>query len=271
MTLTLTLRETPAVPLEVSMLSPDRLAQMGRREIQSLEVWHGNRRSRMGDFFAVSGQGGEDLRVEGDLTRVKFVGADMNGGRLVVSGSVGMHAGARMRDGQIVIEGDAGDWAGAEMRGGVLEVRGSAGRRLGAAYPGRRAGMRGGEIVVRSGVGEEAGAGMRRGLVAIGGRAGAYAGLRMLAGTIAAFGGMGDNPGAGMRRGSIVSMGPTTPLPTFLFSCSYHPPFLDLCLRRLRVLGLEVSDEQLAGSYARWSGDALELRRGELLIMESQT
>ena len=63
-------------------------------------------------------------------------------------------------------------------------------------------------------------------------------------------------------------MAPMTPLATFMFSCRYHPPFLRLCLRRLRALGLGVSDEQIHGRYARWCGDGLELRRGEILILE---
>jgi hypothetical protein len=72
-----------------------------------------------------------------------------------------------------------------------------------------------------------------------------------------------------MRRGSIVTMAPATPLATFAFSCVYRPPFLGLYLRRLRALGLFVSEEQLDGRYARWCGDGLELRRGEILILEA--
>lgn len=271
MALRLRQTETPTVPLEAEGLAPDRLAGMTRAEIQALPVWHGNQGARLGDFFAVSGSGADDVRLEGDLRRVKFVGAGMAAGRLVVSGSAGMHAGARMRGGELIIEGDAGDWAGAEMTGGLLQVRGSADRWLGGAYPGSRAGMSGGEIVVHGNAGDQAGAALRRGVVAIGGRAGRYAALRMLAGTIVAFGGVDGHPGAGMRRGSIVSMLPAVPLPTFSFSCAYHPPFLDLLLRRLRGLGLRVTEEQLGGRYARWCGDGLELRRGDLLILESHS
>jgi formylmethanofuran dehydrogenase subunit C len=268
MTLTLTLREQPAVPLEAEALSPDRLASAGREEIEALPVWHGNERTRVGEFFAVSGAG-DDVRIEGDLRRVKFVGAGMTAGRLTVAGDVGMHAGAGMRGGELHVEGDAGDWAGAGMRGGRLVVRGSAGRQLGGVYAGERAGMRGGEILVHGDVGAQAGAGLRRGLIAVAGHVGEAAGLRMLAGTIIGLGGVGDRAGAGMRRGSIVTMAPATPLATFVFSCIYRPPFLGLYLRRLRALGLAVSDAQLEGRYARWCGDGLDLRRGEILILEA--
>jgi formylmethanofuran dehydrogenase subunit C len=267
MTLTLTLHEQPVVPLEAEALSPDRVAGASREEIEALPVWHGNERTRVGEFFSVSGAG-DDVRLEGDLSRVKFVGAGMTAGRLTVAGDVGMHAGAGMRGGELHVEGDAGDWAGAGMRGGTLVVRGSAGRWLGGVYPGERAGMRGGEIVVHGDAGAQAGAGVRRGLIAVAGRVGDAAGLRMLAGTIVALGGLGRRAGAGMRRGSIVTMAPATPLATFVYSCIYRPPFLRLYLRRLRALGLAVSDRQLDGRYARWCGDGLELRRGEILILE---
>jgi formylmethanofuran dehydrogenase subunit C len=267
MTLTLTLHEQPVVPLEAEVLCPDRLAGASREEIEALPVWHGNERTRVGEFFSVSGAG-DDVRLEGDLSRVKFVGAGMTAGRLTVAGDVGMHAGAGMRGGELHVEGDAGDWAGAGMRGGTLVVRGSAGRQLGGVYPGERAGMRGGEIVVHGDAGAQAGAGVRRGLIAVAGRVGDAAGLRMLAGTIVALGGLGRRAGAGMRRGSIVTMAPATPLATFVYSCIYRPPFLRLYLRRLRALGLAVSDRQLDGRYARWCGDGLELRRGEILILE---
>jgi formylmethanofuran dehydrogenase subunit C len=267
-TLTLTLREAPAAPVGAEALRPDRLAELSRAEIERLELRHGNRPAAVGELFAVSGAGADDVRIEGDLARVAGLGAGMTGGRLTLAGGTGPHVGAGMQDGEIVAEGDVGDWAGAEMRGGRLTVRGSAGGRLGGAYAGTTAGMRGGEILVHGDAGEEAGAGLRRGLVAVAGRVGAAAGLNALAGTIVAFGAVGAHPGAGMRRASIVAMTTTTLLPTYARACTYRPPFLRLCLRRLRALGLPVTDEQIDGRYTRWSGDGVELGRGEILILE---
>src|SRR3954467_2617369 len=167
MTLTLTLREQPDVPLEADVLTPDRLG--GADDVRALPLWHGKERTRVGEFFAVSGAG-DDVRIEGDLRRVQYVGAGMTTGRLTVAGDVGMHAGGGMRGGELHVEGDAGDSAGAGMRGGPLVVRGSAGCQLGGVYPGERAGMRGGEIVVHGGAGAQAGAGLRRGRRAGGAR-----------------------------------------------------------------------------------------------------
>jgi formylmethanofuran dehydrogenase subunit C len=269
MPLTLSLREQPTVPLETEGLSPDRLAGLGRAEIEALPVWHGNRRTRLADFFAVSGDGDEEVRVEGDLRLVKFLGAGMTAGRVTVAGDAGMHTGAEMGGGELVVEGDVGDFAGTAMRGGRLVVRGSAGHQLGGAHPGERAGMRGGEILVQGDAGDQAGAGLRRGLIAVAGRMGDAAGLRMRAGTIVALGGLGATPGAATRRGTIVAMTEVALLPTFAFACSYRPPFLRMYLRHLRALGLPVSDEQIEGRYARWCGDGLELRRGEILVLDA--
>ena len=268
MTLTLTLREAPAAPVLAEAVSPDRLAGLSRAEVERLELRHGNRAAALGDLFEVSGGSAEDVRVVGDLARVAGVGAGMSGGRLTIDGRAGPHVGAGMRDGELVVEGDAGDWAGAEMQGGRLVVRGSVGRRAGGAYAGSRAGMTGGEILVHGDAGEEAGGGLRRGLIAVAGRVGDAAGLSALAGTIVAFGPLGPNAGAGMRRASVVAMTAVTVPPTYARACTYRPPFLRLCLRRLRELGLPVTDEQVEGRYTRWSGDALELRRGEILILE---
>ncbi len=176
-----------------------------------------------------------------------------------------------MRGGELVVEGDAGDRAGVALQGGRLDVRGSAGDHLGGPLWGDRAGMSGGEIVVHGDAGAHAGEALRRGLIAVGGDTGPGAGLRMLAGTLVSLGMLGAHAGAAMRRGTIVAMTPPPLLPTFALACVHRPAFLGLVLRRLRVLGLAVSGEQLAARYARWCGDGLELRRGEILILEARS
>jgi formylmethanofuran dehydrogenase subunit C len=264
MTITLTLREAPAAPVDARGLLPG----LTRTALERVELRHGNRPAAVGELFAVSGSPSDALRLEGDLRDVHGLGAGMEGGRLVLAGDAGGHVGARMRGGELVVEGDVGDWSGAEMAGGVLAVRGSAGRHLASAYPGARAGMRGGEIVVHGDAGPQAAGGLRRGLVAIGGAVGAHAALRMLAGTLVAFGALGEHPGAEMRRGSIVAMSAPRLLPTFAPACVYRPPFLALVLRRLAALGAPVTAAHLDGRFLRYSGDALDLGRGEILVLQ---
>jgi len=267
--LALTLHTVPTVPLEAEVLSPARLAGLSAPEAAKLTVVYGNQRADLGDFFKVGKGADGELHLTGDLARVKRVGMGMAEGRIVVHGSAGMHLGTGMTGGEIVVEGDAGDWVGSEMTGGRITVKGNAGHMVGSATRGAAVGVRGGEILIFGNVGNEAGSGMRRGLIAIGGDSGDFAGVNMLAGTIVVLGRLGWRTGAGMARGSIISMHPAELLPTFAYACTYSPLFLRLCLLHLGRLGLPVARSQVEGRYQRWCGDAVELNRGEVLLLDS--
>jgi formylmethanofuran dehydrogenase subunit C len=250
-TLTLTQRAAPPAHVDASGLSPSALDGLSERDVAALPLRCGRERLHVGDLFDVAGRSDGDLVLAGDLRLLGGIGRGMV-------------------DGRIRVDGDAGAWVGAELAGGQVIVEGSAGDHLGAAFPGARAGMTGGEIVVTGDAGQEASAGMRRGLVAVGGRAGEGAGLRMLAGTIIALGGVGAEAGMGNKRGSIASGARTTPLPGYAFATKLRPPALVLQLRRVRALGVPVADALLTGRWARWSGDGLELNRGEILIFDEE-
>jgi len=269
MSLDITLHTAPDVPLEADVLSPGRLAGLSAPDAARLVVVHGNRSAQLGEFFRVEGNGGGEIHVTGDLSHVKLIGAGMADGRMVIHGPVGMHLGAGMTGGEILVEGDAGDWVGPEMTGGRIVVRGNVGHLAGSAIRGSLVGMRGGEIIVFGSAGNEVGNAMRRGLIAVGGDSGDFTGVNLLAGTILVLGHLGQRTGAGMKRGTIVGMHPAEVLPTFGYACTYQPVFLRLYLMHLRRLGLPISDAQLTGSYQRWTGDAIELNRGELLLLDS--
>ena len=268
MALTLTLTAQPDVPLEADVLGPDRLAGLTASAALKQPVLIGNRGAEVGDFFKADGTGDGELRLEGDLARVKLLGAAMTGGRLVIEGNAGLHLGSAMTGGEILVTGNAGDWVGPEMRGGRITVRGDAGHAVGSAYRGSRIGMRGGEIFVHGRAGNEVGNGLRRGLIAIGGSCGDFAGVNMLSGTVVVFGALGIRCGAGMKRGTIVALREPELLPTFEYACSYRPDFLRLYMSYLRDRGLPVEPQHLTGSYKRWSGDAVELNRGEVLVFD---
>jgi formylmethanofuran dehydrogenase subunit C len=152
----------------------------------------------------------------------------------------------------------------------VLRVAGNAGHLLGAAYRGSPRGMRGGTILVEGSAGNEAGCAMRRGLIVVGGSAGDFAGVMMLAGSIVVLGGLGIRPGAGMKRGTLVAAARpgAVPrlLPTFRFDCEYRPPWLALYVRRLRALGFPVPEPLATARCRRYSGDLVELGKGEILL-----
>src|SRR5690242_954517 len=107
MTITLTLREAPSVPLETEILSPDVLAPLPHDEVRALPIFLGKRQYRLDDFFTVEGEGGDDIAIRGDTGRVKWIGRGMTRGRITVTGNTGMHLGAYMKGGTIEVGGDA--------------------------------------------------------------------------------------------------------------------------------------------------------------------
>jgi formylmethanofuran dehydrogenase subunit C len=263
----LRLQTQPSVPLEADVISPDALAGKSEAEVAALPIYHGKEQVNLGDFFDVGGtvQNGV-VEVEGDLSRVKLLGNAMSGGRLLIHGSVGAHLGAGMTGGEIVVDGDAGDWVGREMSGGRIVVKGHAGHMVGSAVRGASVGIRGGEIIIHGNAGNEAGHGMRRGLIVIGGDSGDYPGVNLKAGTVMVLGRMGIRPGAGMKRGTLVSGQAAELLSTFSYDCEYRPVFLRGYLLYLRRLGMAIEDSLISGVYRRWSGDAIEMNRGEILL-----
>jgi formylmethanofuran dehydrogenase subunit C len=255
------------IPVEAECLTPDNLAGKSLAEILALPVQHGNAQVPLGEFFLGEGDAGDgDIVVEGDCSRVKWIGAGMTTGSITIRGNAGMHLGAEMKGGEIHVHGNASDWVGAEMRGGRIHVHGNAGHLVGAAYRGSRLGMRGGVILVDGNAGNEIGGTMRRGLIAIGGDASDFVGVSMIAGTVMVFGQPGIRTGAGMKRGTIALFGGSPPLlPTFRFDCVYRPVFMSLYLRQLRAWRFAIPEGHFQRDYRRFSGDLVSLGKGELL------
>jgi formylmethanofuran dehydrogenase subunit C len=265
---TLTLKESPTVPLEAEILSPDTIASLRREEIVALPIFLGKRQRRLDDFFAVEGDGSDELEIRGDVGRVKWLGRGMTRGKITILGNAGMHLGAYMKGGAIEVRGSASDWVGAEMTGGLIHIHGDAGGQIGAAYRGSLSGMNGGAILVEGSAGIEIGMRMRRGIIAVKGPVRDFAGLQMKGGTLFLLGGAEIRTGAWMIRGTIVSLKPIALLPTFSIACTYTPVFLHLYAHRLRELGFSLPDSASAGSYQRYTGDAAVPGKGELLVWQ---
>ncbi len=263
----LSLHTQPEVPLEAEVISPDQLSGKSESEVSALTVFHGNREQSLGDFFTVNGEVTDGMvELEGDLSQIKMIGSGMTSGRLKISGSVGAHLGAGMSGGEIIVEGDAGDWVGREMSNGRIIIKGNAGHMVGSAVRGASVGIYGGEIFIFGSAKNEVGNGMRRGLIAIGGDSGDFTGVNMKAGTIVVLGKLGQRPGAGMVRGTIISMNNAELLPTFTYNTTYRPSILKNILYYLRKLGFQIDDEQINGDFQHWSGDSIELNKGEILL-----
>ena len=202
--LTFTLRETPPERLDLSPLTPERLAGLSAREIGEIRLGRSRRALTVGDLFRVSGEDFETIVFEGGSKRFDGIGAGMGDGTILVTGDVGAQAGRKMRGGRLMIEGGAGPHAASAMRGGRLEILGDAGDHLGGPLAGELAGMNGGVVVVRGRAGAYAADRMRRGVAVVLKGCGDHAGSRMIAGTFAVTGPIGRLPGYMMRRGSIL-------------------------------------------------------------------
>jgi formylmethanofuran dehydrogenase subunit C len=111
---------------------------------------------------------------------------------------------------------------------------------------------------------------MRRGLIAIGGDSGDFTGVNMKAGTIVVLGNLGKRPGAGMVRGTVISARNAELLPTFTYNTTYRPSYLKNILIYIRKLGFPIDDAIINGNFQRWSGDSIELNKGEILLYVEQ-
>jgi formylmethanofuran dehydrogenase subunit C len=274
MPLTLTLKRTSNVPLEVEGITPDGALGKSLAEIEKLPIFQGNAQLPLAEFFSVAGDpADETIHWEGPLAGVHWIGAKMASGRMTIHGDCGRHLGSEMSGGEIHVLGSASDWVGGEMHGGLIHVRGNAGHLVGAAYRGSARGMTRGTILIGGNAGNEIGHTLRRGLIAIGGDCGDLAGFNMLAGTILLCGSVGIRHGAGMRRGTICIAAtngrgfPIPPLlPSFRRACRYRPEVLSLVDRQLRKLEFQVAEEFVTSFYDLYNGDLIEGGRGEILL-----
>ena len=213
----LKLKEKPKFPLEAESISPDNFAGKSAADIRKLVVYHGNEEKTIGDYFTVSGSGGElneiKIIIEGDLSNIKRIGEKMTDGEIVIYGNVGMHVGNNMSGGKILVNGDAEDWAGAMLKGGELEITGNAGHYVGAAYRGFWKGMQNGVIKVHGKIGDEAltwvngSKPSKRFPTLICGSAGSFLGIHSHGGTIIVEGDCNRCIGADQVRGTIVVKG----------------------------------------------------------------
>ena len=256
--LKLKIKAQPPTPIEGEVLTPDNLAGRSVNEILNLETWRGNRRVKLSELFTVEGESASnpsDLHIilEGDLRKVRHIGARMSAGKITINGPVGTFVGFEMSGGTIVVNGDADAFLGMGMSGGVIEVNGNAGDAVGSGYWGTRCGMRGGLIVVKGNVGAELGCWMKDGTIKVGGNADVFAGVRMQGGTIFVAGDAGAKLGAAMTNGKIVVLGN---VPNIL--PSFH-------IDEIRP-NTKVDGDKIQGPFYVFYGDITEGGNGKLFI-----
>jgi formylmethanofuran dehydrogenase subunit C len=260
-------RTADCLPISWQGLTPATVGGRALADIEKIPISYGNRKVPWGEFFRFSG-GTDDgqWRLEGDFSSVHYIGSQLDRGMIVADGPVGRHAGSQMTAGELHLS-SAGDYLGAEMRGGKVVVTGNTGDHTAAAYVGSKLGMRGGLVVVHGNVGSHAGSAMRRGMLIVTGDGGDWVGYRMRGGTIIVGREWGKCPGAELRRGTLIAAGAfPTLLPTFRYACRYRPSVLSWMHRELAASQIVLSYE--AGAEFRlFNGDLNEGGRGEFLVI----
>ncbi len=173
-TVTITMKNPPALYLEADNVSPDAFAGKTEAQIAELSVHEGNTTTTLGKYFEVSGNAGATaadtkIIVKGDVKKVKYLGFKMSAGELVIEGSTDLYVGAWMTGGKLLAKGNVEGFAATAMKGGELIIEGNAGNYLGAAYRGDWRGMSGGKILVKGNAGSDVGMYMTGGEMVING------------------------------------------------------------------------------------------------------
>ncbi len=262
---TFTLRQEPPQRVDLSALTPDRLAGKPLAEIEKIEIGTTRASTRVGDIFKLAEGDLKNVRYEGGSSRFDLVGAKLLPDfALHVEGDVGAQLGRLAKGGRISVSGSAGAHAASGNVGAHIEIRGDAGEMLAGPLAGELAGMSGGRVVVRGKVGPRAGDRLRRGIVIVEGDAGEDLGSRVIAGTIVVLGRTAGRVGYLNRRGSLVLAKRVDFGPTYI-DCGAHV----LTFARLFARSLEGDSasaaELLSSRLHRFGGDTAVYGKGEIL------
>ncbi|HID43910.1 MAG TPA: formylmethanofuran dehydrogenase subunit C [Archaeoglobaceae archaeon] len=207
----------PKVDFEVNVeaeITPELVDDIER--VRKFALYYGKYEVALEELFEIEIEGeGRTIVLEGDFSRVKWIGRGMVDGEIIIKGDAGANCGAFMKGGKIVIEGNADNWVGAEMENGEIRVMGNAKNLIGCPYWGNLVGMRGGKIVIEGNAGSYIGEKMNGGIIEIKGNAGDFIGTEMKAGTIIIHGNCGI-VGGDMKGGEINIGGNFELVPTFM-------------------------------------------------------
>ncbi|MGD8544726.1 MAG: formylmethanofuran dehydrogenase subunit C [Candidatus Bathyarchaeota archaeon] len=251
------------MPVMAECIIPDIFQDLTNKEIKKLEVWEGNKRKKLGDLFKIktvketkskSQNEKNTILINGDVSRVRRIGANMSHGVINIQGDVGNHLGEEMAGGRIMVKGNVGGWAGSMMIGGEIEIQGNTGDYLGSPYRGLAEGMRGGEITIHGNTGNEAGTYMQKGLIKIYGNAGEFTGLGLHKGTIYIKKDCEGRAGPRMTGGKIIVEGVlNSVLPSFS---------IETIKTKVKIS----KDEAVKGPFYTFQGDINENGTGKLHV-----
>jgi len=211
-TVTITVKNAPALYLEADNITPDVFAGKTAAQIAELSVHEGNTTSALGKYFDVSGNAGATaadtkIIVKGDVKKVKYLGFKMSAGELVIESTADQYVGAWMKGGKILAKGDVAAFAGLAMKNGEITIEGNAGNYLGAAYRGDWRGMSGGKILVKGNAGSDLGMYMTGGQIVVNGNVDVHAMTHAEGGKLLVKGNANSKVGGQMVKGEVIIFG----------------------------------------------------------------
>lgn len=250
------------MPVYAECISPDTFSEKSLEEISALTLWMGNKQRTLGELFNIKREDDNDtesitIRIFGDLSKVRRIGAKMTDGKIFIEDDVGMHLGEMMKGGEITVKGNADSWAGCMMEGGRIEIFGSAGDYVGAPYRGSTQGMKNGTIIIHGNAGNDLGCHMRSGFIEVEGNVGEFAGVNMKDGTILIQEDCKGRAGAFMLNGRIII-------------CGYIPSVLPTFTIDGIRQDIKIDGERIAGPFYRFIGDITEGGEGKLFIKKER-
>jgi formylmethanofuran dehydrogenase subunit C len=264
--LTFTLKAELTQRIDLSPLTPDKLAGKSVADVAGIELHSGNRKLRVDEIFNIVGDDPNDIIIRNGNGKLDHIGSGMKTGRITVLGDAGDCLGFELAGGELIIKGNVDAFAGSGMKGGLIHIQGNAGDFLGGAIAGNKQGMKGGTVIVTGNSGDRVGDQMRRGLLLIEGNAGDYCGSRMIAGTIGVLGSVGQHAGYGMRRGTLLLTQMPRLHPTIMDCGSHTLPFLSLMFKSFAQLPTRFS--KLGQNRVwRYAGDIANEGKGEILVL----
>ncbi len=262
---TFTLRQEPPQRIDLSAITPDRLAGKSVADIEKIEIGTTRVSTRVGDVFKVAGGDLKNVRYEGGSSRFDLLGAKLLPEFSIhVDGDVGQQLGRLASGGKITVSGNAGAYAASGNVGALIEIKGDVGELLAAPLAGELGGMSGGRVVVRGKAGARAGDRLRRGILIIEGDAGEDLGSRLIAGTIIVLGETAGRVGYLNKRGSLI-LGKRKDFGATYMDCGAHVlTFARLFSRSLKEDSAAAS-ALLGGKLQRFGGDTAVYGKGEIL------
>jgi len=252
-------KKTSQIALEFDELIPDKVYQWEKSDFDKYMVPIGNSRFILSDYFDIEVKGESkshnqvEIILNGDLSRVKYIGSKMTGGQIIANGNVDLHCGSEMAGGSIFVNGNAESYAGREMTGGKLEILGDVNELCGSSYIGEWRGMTGGIITIHGNAGKQLGECLTGGKIHVKGNCDILPGIHMNKGLIWIDGNVTRWPGGQMKNGDILIKGTLS-------------RFLEGFIQEEIVTNPTIAGKSFTGKYIKFTGDVAINGKGNLWL-----